>query len=133
MGVAEVHVELPIGIRRIEEFTFHAPQFGVDVLVDRGAVHDLGDLEAVIGVMPRGHVGDHMAVEQRVLGTDFKGIERFRLERIGERTGEGWRVETARTVAAGVRRIDQSLIREIQLRRPIDHETAGQRMEGGDL
>ena len=53
---------------------------GIVIVVDRGAVDDLGNLIARVIVVEDIAVQCQRAVEQRVLGAQFEGLDIFRLE-----------------------------------------------------
>src|SRR5665213_49456 len=100
MRQTEVRIELQLVDRRPEELAFHAPELGIDVLVNRSAVHDLGNLEALIIVVPGTEIRDQRSIEQRVLRTHFKRVKRFRCK--GKREdarNQRRRIETAIALA----------------------------------
>ena len=62
-------------------FQFRAFHRGVEIQIDRRAIHDFGNLIVFIIVVENIAVQRQRAVEQRVLGTQLEGIDEFRLER----------------------------------------------------
>ena len=139
--IAAVEGEFQAGQRRPGRLYFGAPQRGVKVQIDRSAVHDLRNLIILVIVIIGIGVEDQVAIEQRVLGAqligiDEFGLEVFRMHRLHivasailnqDRAG---RILAASLVAVAVRRIDQSLIGEIEFGLPAQHRAAGQLMPG---
>ncbi len=111
---------------------------GVEILVDRGAVHDLRNLIALIIVIENTAVQRERAIEQSVLGAEFEGINEFGFERqrmigIGITHRELWqhgprRIGPASLVAMRVGAVDKRLIGEGEFRCPVQRGTAGDRI-----
>ncbi len=115
-------------------FEFGALHMGVEIQVDRGAVHDLRNLIVLVVVEKHVGVQRQAAVQQRVLGAEFIGVDEFRREGCGMRrerlagqTCNFWarRVGAATLVTARIGCVEQRLIGEIQFRGPVHVEAAG--------
>ncbi len=110
---------------------------GVEIQIDRGAIDDFGNLIAFVVVIESACVECERAIEQRVLGAEFIGVDIFgcesqRMDRVGliafakRNQHRARRVRAACFIAMREGAIDQSLIGEIELRRPIGDEAAGE-------
>ena len=73
-------IEPQAGHRLPRRFEFGAFDMRIEIVVDRGAIDDLGDLIALVIVVEDIAVQRQRAVEQRVLRAQFEGIDEFRLE-----------------------------------------------------
>ena len=78
--IAARKFEFEAGHRLIGRFHFGAFHLGIEIVVDRGAVYDARDLIALVIVIEGVAVERQRAIEQRVLGAEFKGIDEFRFE-----------------------------------------------------
>ncbi len=131
-------IEAQAGKRLIRRFDLGAFYMRVEVQIDRTAVDDLRDLIVLVIVVEDIAVQRQCAVKQRVFGAQLECIDEFRFERqrvIGlnirytrglaelQKYRAGW-IGPSRLVAVRIGCVDQCLIGEIQLRRPIGGETA---------
>ena len=88
-GLAIVDARVFITAREIEfqagqwlpaRFQFRTLNRRVEVEVDRGAIDDLRNLVALVIVIEDVAIQRQPAIEQRVLGSEFVGIDEFRRE-----------------------------------------------------
>ena len=78
--VAAREIEFEAGNRLPHRFQFGAFHRGIEIVVDRGAIHDARNLIACVIVEEDIAVQRQPAIQQRVLGAEFIGIDEFRLE-----------------------------------------------------
>src|SRR5690606_19976718 len=98
--VAEGAVEAQVARGGENPFQLRAPDSGVEVLVGRRAIHDLGNLILLVGVVEGRCVEHQAAAQQRVLRPHLEGVDEFRLER--RRRGRGCSVPAwAASVTSG--------------------------------
>src|SRR3546814_1860403 len=119
MQIAETQVDDPVGVRAHHAFDLKAIDVGADIVVDRGAGHDLAELKILVFIVKGGRIQLQRTVAEAVLRPDFKGIDLFGLEGFGY--GEDRlqrRVDAARFVAARVRGIDEIVVGDLV----VDHE-----------
>ena len=123
MEVAGAHVDRQLIGRAEDRFGFKAVDLRADVVVDRGPGNNTAQLETLIVIVEAGQIEDDLAVGERVLRTDFIGIDEFRIERIRNREDRRQRrIDPARLVAARVGHVDQVIVSDL----PVEHSTSGE-------
>ncbi len=114
-------------------FDFRAFHMRIEIVVDRGAIDDAGDLIVLVVVIERVEIERQRAIKQRVLRTDLERVYKFWFERkrvngIARlakpfrmcQEDRARRICTAGFIAMRIRPIDECLIGEIEFRRPVD-------------
>jgi hypothetical protein len=124
--VTDIGVQAQVVDRRPDRFQLQAVDRGVDVLVDRGAADDLGDLVALVVVVEAGGVQHQAAAEQGVLRSQLDGVDEFRRElRLDAGADRGRRVGAAALVALGIEGVEQVVVGQLV----VEAEAAGQLVE----
>jgi len=126
MQVAGGNVDGHLGHGADHRLAFNTPDVGIDVVVDRGPRDDPAELQLLVLIVEAGEI--ELQGAEGVLRSDLKRVDEFGRERFRNRENRRQgRVDTARFVAARVRRVDQVVRRQLV----IDHRAPGKGVERG--